>query len=480
MEQRDPKSLRAHPLSLEIYRDGVTPDLLESIREKGIYEPLLVTWEGTVVSGHRRLACALELDLAEVPTVDTGLTDPMDIEEAVIEANRYREKTEEQKAREFAHLLPIETKRAADRQKASQAQTGDGVILQAGGTVGKNVSPPLEPEGKAAAVAASRVGMSRPTATKAAEVVTVIDALEAKGKPEEAAAIRETLNTKSTRKAHKQAAATGLLAPKTEAKPSAKATHKKQTFNLTNDKIEWARWTWNPVTGCEHGCEYCYARDIAEPPGKPTSDAFPYGFKPAIREERLTAPKDMGKPEDHIQQLAKATAPKGTEDLDPFATAAKQGIGYKTVFAVSMGDLFGEWVPQAWIDSVLDAIREGPDWNFLFLTKNPERMTDIQWPPNAWVGTTVDCQERVTRAQEAFRGVEATVRFLSCEPLTQELVFDDLSMFDWLIIGGQSRPREPALQPELMWVSTLLAQAAAFDVRVYCKPNLTVLKEYPA
>jgi protein gp37 len=283
--------------------------------------------------------------------------------------------------------------------------------------------------------------------------------LEAKGKTEDAGRLRQTLNTKSTRKAHKQAEATGLLAPKAE-KPKA-ATHQKQTFNLTNDKIEWARWTWNPVTGCEHGCEDCYARDIAEPP----SDAFPFGFKPALREERLTAPKDMGKPSDHLHKLG--------ED-------ARKGIGYKTVFAVSMGDLFGEWVPQAWIDGVLDAIREGPEWNFLFLTKNPERLADIQWPDNAWVGTTVDCQERVKRAQEAFRGVEATVRFLSCEPLTEELVFDDLSMFEWMIVGGQSKSSNlPARQPELFWAASLMLQAASFGVRVYCKPNLTVVKQYP-
>jgi len=475
LETRDPKSLHPHPLSVQIYRDGATDELRDSIKAKGIYEPLLITWDNTVVSGHRRLACALELGLEAVPVTDTGLTDPLDIEEAVIEANRYREKTTEQKAREFIHLLVIETKRAKDRQAAAQMngkdQQGEPVRKQQrdgfgnpigdDGSVRKNSSTPTDGNGRAKDAAASRVGMSRPTAEQASQVVAAIDTLESSGKQEQAAAIRETLNKKSTRKALAQAKASGALAPKAQPEKRTKGAPPKQHFNQTNDKIEWARWTWNPVTGCEHDCPYCYARDIAEPP----SAAFPHGFKPALREERLTAPRDMGNPEDHLHKLG--------ED-------ARHGIGYKTVFAVSMGDLFGEWVPQDWIDRVLSAVREAPAWNFLFLTKNPERMAGTDFPPNAWAGTTVDCQDRVKRAQDAFCSVSATVRFLSCEPLTEEVVFTDMSMFDWLIIGGRSKSDNlPAAQPELFWAASLMVQAASFGCRVYCKPNLTVIKQYP-
>ena len=466
METRDPKSLHPHPLSAQIYRDGVTDELRDSIKSKGIYEPLLITWDNTVVSGHRRLACALELGLESVPVTDTGLTDPLDIEEAVIEANRYREKTTEQKAREFNHLLVIETERAKQRQAAAAAATtaarkDENEHTELPLSVGKNSSTPISTNGRAKDAAASRVGMSRPTAEQASQVVAAIDTLESSGKQEQAAAIRETLNKKSTRKALAQAKASGALDPKPPPEKRAKGAPPKQHFNQTNDKIEWARWTWNPVTGCEHGCPYCYARDIAEPP----STAFPHGFKPTLREERLTAPRDMGKPEDHLHKLG--------DD-------AKHGIGYKTVFAVSMGDLFGEWVPQDWIDRVFAAVREAPAWNFLFLTKNPERMAGLDFPPNAWAGTTVDCQSRVQRAQDAFRGVAAPVRFLSCEPLTEEIVFEDMSMFDWLIIGGRSKSDNlPAAQPDLFWAASLMVQAASYGVRVYCKPNLTVVKQYP-
>lgn len=218
----------------------------------------------------------------------------------------------------------------------------------------------------------------------------------------------------------------------------------KPTFNRTNDNIEWAQWTWNPVTGCKHGCKYCYARDIDARfnPGN--------NFAPTFHNDRLSAPQHMRVPAE-----------------------AATNIGLRNVFVCSMADLFGDWVPENWIDQVLDEVHNAPDWNFLFLTKNPKRLPDWSWPRNAWVGTTVDVQARVQAAMDAFREVDASVRFMSCEPMTERLVFDDLSMFDWVIIGGMSdNSGGPTAQPDWTWVEELTEQAMTAGLAVYWKPNL--------
>ena len=225
-------------------------------------------------------------------------------------------------------------------------------------------------------------------------------------------------------------------------------------FNPTNDNIDWAKWSWNPVTGCHLGCSYCYARSIAER----FRDKFPKGFQPHFRKERLVAPKNT-------------KIPKGRE-REP---------GVRNVFVCSMADLFGEWVPQKWIDAVLKAVAENPQWNFLFLTKNPARLVGIEWPANAWVGTTVDRQARVKPAIAAFQKIKAPVRFLSCEPLLEELTFPTLDCFDWVIIGAQSASgAEPEIQPDSKWVQGLVNQAWTAGKPVYFKPNLrSAVREYP-
>ena len=229
----------------------------------------------------------------------------------------------------------------------------------------------------------------------------------------------------------------------------AKPAHKSQ-FNQTNDNIEWAPYSWNPVVGCKMGCPYCYARDIAV--------RFYEDFEPRFKPERLDAPGNT-------------PLPKSTEP------------GSNNVFVCSMADLFGDWVPEEWISEVLGAVQLHPEWNFLFLTKNPKRLPNYIWPKNAWVGTTVDCQARVKAAEEAFKDVNASVKFLSCEPMRERLVFSDLSMFHWIIIGGQSaNTKMQEFQPEWDWVTEIILKARENDLKIYFKPNLRParLREYPA
>jgi protein gp37 len=222
-------------------------------------------------------------------------------------------------------------------------------------------------------------------------------------------------------------------------------------FNRTNAQVDWAWWTWNPVTGCLHDCLYCYARDIA-------NRFYPEKFAPTFHPDRLTASHNT-----------------------PLPPEAETDIRARCVFTVSMGDLFGKWVHQEWIDAILAEVRAAPQWNFLFLTKFPQRLAEIDWPQNAWVGTTVDEQYRVAIAARAFRTITAPVKRLSCEPLRERLTFTSLAMFDWVVVGGQSKSSQaPAFQPPWEWVEHLLGQARGAGCPVYFKPNLEARpQEYP-
>jgi protein gp37 len=224
------------------------------------------------------------------------------------------------------------------------------------------------------------------------------------------------------------------------------------TFNQTDGEgISWAAWSWNPVTGCLHGCDYCYARAIAHR----FTDGFPAGFTPLFHHERLNAP-------------ANTTIPAAHRD-DP---------AWRRVFVCSMADLYGRWVPDEWIAKVHAYMVASPEWEYLLLTKFPSRYVGLDLPPSAWLGTSVDEQKRVRIAEDAFRQIEGVrVKWLSLEPLREPLEFDDLSMFDWVVIGAQTETRQPdrtveAFAPPFEWVSRIYQQAKAAGCKVHLKPNL--------
>jgi len=227
---------------------------------------------------------------------------------------------------------------------------------------------------------------------------------------------------------------------------------KRRRFTPTNENVDWARWTWNPVTGCLHDCPYCYARDLA-------ARFYDQGFAPTFIPERLHAPRYTPLP-----------------DQEPGESpAGSRGEGRaRNVFVGSMADLFGKWVPQEWIDAVFAEVLAAPDWRFLFLTKFPRKLAEQAWPPNAWVGTSVDRQFRVEIAEKAFRDVEAGVKWLSCEPLLEPLTFSSLAMFDWVVIGGESsNTHNPkGFDPPWEWIEDLYRQAREAGCRVYFKENL--------
>lgn len=243
-------------------------------------------------------------------------------------------------------------------------------------------------------------------------------------------------------------------------------------FNETRGEgISWAKWSWNPVTGCLHGCNYCYARELATKDSY--KSAYPVGFTPLFHHERLDAPLNTSIPAAH----------RG----DP---------AWRRVFVCSMADLYGRWVPDEWIARVHESMSAAPWWEYLLLTKFPSRYIDLDLPKNAWVGTSVDEQKRVRIAEDAFRKVgDVKVKWLSLEPLREPLEFTDLSMFDWVVIGAQTETRqpskvEPAFAPPFEWVARIVIQAREAGCKIHMKPNLLgrtdpgspgmeLLNEYP-
>lgn len=228
----------------------------------------------------------------------------------------------------------------------------------------------------------------------------------------------------------------------------------KPKFNLSaGSGVSWAAWTHNPITGCLHGCRYCYAREIAL--SARFESAFPAGFEPIFHPERLSAPANTRIPRNHRDDPA-----------------------WARVFVGSMTDMYGRWVPDEWLTAVHESLCAHPHWQYILLTKFPSRYTQLNLPPGALVGTSVDTQARVRIAEESMAHLpRGTTRWLSLEPLLEPLRFNDLSMFDWVVIGAQTATRQPggrveSFSPPFEWVARLVAQARDAGCRIHLKPNL--------
>lgn len=258
-------------------------------------------------------------------------------------------------------------------------------------------------------------------------------------------------------------------------------------MNATN--IEWTHvfgpgtgYTWNPVTGCTNGCEYCYARRLAE---TRLAHAYPNGFFPTFWPDRIEQPMQR-----------------------------KQPSG---IFVTSMGDLWDPHVPQEWRDRVWDVVKQCPQHVFMCLTKQPQNITidDAHVHASAhnlWFGVSSDGGPRgAVRPWLLREGVvpyDGDGRlFGSFEPLLhwpseqhfymyrnplQDMlsrwgqdwmaydvssdeenpneVFETLPYISWLIVGAQTGPG--ALLPQAHWVDTIIKQAGGFYRAVFLKNNL--------
>jgi protein gp37 len=139
------------------------------------------------------------------------------------------------------------------------------------------------------------------------------------------------------------------------------------------------------------------------------------------------------------------------------------------IFVCDCGDLWGEWVPDEWIEEVLKVVKKCPQHTFQFLTKNPRRYLDIEpLPENSWAGTTVTCNKDYERAKVMGK-VKAPIRFLSIEPLLGEVsfAFDNVQ---WIIVGAQTG-KNP-VRPKKEWIEKILSNAKKMGIPIFLKNNL--------
>ncbi len=197
LRELNPADLKNHPVNIEIYGEQSPDDeMLASVKEFGVLDPLKTTKDHVVLSGMRRLQHAKLAKCKQVPVLvcRAALSEYEQVVE-IVESNRCREKTMEQKAREYTKLA--EAKATEARKRQAHGKTAPGKTLPKKVTEASN--------GEAKDDAAAQVGMSRPTAEKAREVVEEIDKASKAGDTSKAAALREKLNRGSVAEAHREA-----------------------------------------------------------------------------------------------------------------------------------------------------------------------------------------------------------------------------------------------------------------------------------
>ncbi len=211
---------------------------------------------------------------------------------------------------------------------------------------------------------------------------------------------------------------------------------------MSKSQIEWTEQTWNPVTGCTKisaGCKHCYAETMARRLQAMGTPGYEKGFAVACHENRLSVP------------LCRKTP--------------------TMYFVNSMSDLFHPKVPFAFIDKVMQTICETPQHTYQILTKRPATMakyfTRRRVPHNAWLGVSVENKRHGVPRIDVLRSIDATIRFLSVEPLLENIGELNLADIHWVIVGGESGHKARPMRSQ--WVADIKRQCRAANARFFFK-----------
>lgn len=210
----------------------------------------------------------------------------------------------------------------------------------------------------------------------------------------------------------------------------------------TISRIEWTEQTWNPSVGCTKispGCKNCYAEAMARRLKAMGTPGYANGFNLTLLPERLEDPVKRKKP---------------------------------TVYFVnSMSDLFHERVPDEYIEKVFDVIKRTPHHTYQVLTKRAARLARFfkarSVPRNAWMGVSVEDKKYGVARIDHLRKVPASIRFLSVEPLLEDVGELNLAQIDWVIVGGESGPKARPMQKA--WALSVQQQCEAQSVAFFFK-----------
>ena len=249
---------------------------------------------------------------------------------------------------------------------------------------------------------------------------------------------------------------------------------------MNRSGIEWCDHTWNPITGCLHGCPYCYARKM--------SVRFSGDIKrnkAAVNDYRLQQTPD-GK---NLYILDQAMLSEtGNSLVYPFGfeptlhryrfnTLEKLKMG-NNIFVGAMADKFGEWVPDEWISEIFGICQKYPIHNYLFLTKNPKRYWELEdkgmlpAARNMWYGfsyTNNDSEGWASKYGDKNN-------FVSVEPLLEDLrLFDEHILCPagkWVIIGAETGRNKTKIIPKNEWIDKILKHCDKFQIPVFMKDSL--------